>query len=365
MPNIFGNRDEVPQHDGWTSPRPRTVSISDMTLVSPYASPTCLSRKQANHNFTIPENVLRQSPNNKKPKIIHGAVPFDMIAQGLTVGAAIHGSAAGDLVVAFAPPQGDTDFKAIPSEEELENQMLELSPFARVFCTPMASLTPFAAAAENPPNVAKVSPRKVKVILPESRTAMPPIHGDPDFRPVSSEEDREDMVLELPPAASCDLCAPTPFTSPPPKVSPERLSSPKAQTFPDYTTTSATVRTILESQRKDTVAPKKGSPRFSPSKETRIYRAKKRIKAHDIYCGREFRGSSHPGNAAFRRIIKTNKKKYQALSSIPRKLKTDMSNAILEEIEGRFFAEAEGGRFYLLTKGEARNKVRQSLAEKN
>jgi len=330
MSNIFGNREEVPQQNGGASPKPRTVSISNETQVSPYASPACLSHKETIQNFTVPANVLRPSPN-KKPKIIHGSVAGDPIAQGIPISAAIHGSVAGDLMVpqgmpigvAFAPPQGGADFMAIPtskeelSKEELENLVLQFSPSARELCSPTPSTTPFA---ESPSDVAKVSP---------------------ESQPESSPKkivDEEAM---------------------------KKLTFPKARTVSEDTTRPTTERTILNPKHKDTVAPKKRSPRFSPSKDKRIYRAKKRILSRDIYCGREFRGSSHPGNVEFRRIIKMHKEMYQGLPSTPRKLKTDMSNAILKEIEGRFFAVDEDGRHYLLTKGEAREKVRQSLSEQN
>jgi len=108
------------------------------------------------------------------------------------------------------------------------------------------------------------------------------------------------------------------------------------------------------------------APRYSPSdvEQERIYIDEEDITEEDIKCGRKEKACTHPGNREYRRIIEGHQAQYQALSSTPRILKTDMSNAILEEIEGRF-VKTKDGRYYLLTRGEAREKVRQSLTENN
>jgi len=396
MCNISGNkRKEVPLQDGGASPKPRTVSISNETQISPYASPACLSHKQkpANTFTPVPANVFRPPPISKKPRIIRGSIAGDLVSHGMPTAIAIHGSVAGDLMVlqgmpigaaiAPPPPQGGTDLQAISTEEELENIMLGLSPSARDLCTPTPFASLVAAENENPPNVAAtVSPGAVKVMIPgSSRAAMPPLQGGTDFKAIATEED---------PAAR-DLCTPTPtaFTvaadaeNPPgvAKVSPEsqsespkkvmdaetvkKLSYPKPRTVSEDTASPTTMKDTLDPQRKDTAAPKKRSPRFSPSEKKRIYLAENSIKAHDVYCGREERGARHQGNVVFRRIILGCRERYIALPSKPRQAKTNFSNHILQEkIKGRFVAKAKGGRFYLLTEEEAREKVRQALSEK-
>lgn len=90
------------------------------------------------------------------------------------------------------------------------------------------------------------------------------------------------------------------------------------------------------------------------------------VKPSDIYLGREYRGSDHKGNEAYRRItgnptIKAIYKSYGREHG----MKTKMSTFLLERvIEGRFIATDPNGGLYLATKDEARNKIRQALCEK-
>jgi len=106
--------------------------------------------------------------------------------------------------------------------------------------------------------------------------------------------------------------------------------------------------------------------RFSPSNDNRIYIAYKDITDADVYCGREERGTSHPGNVIYRDIVAEKRPIYQAFHSKERRKKTDMSTFILEEkIKGRFVVkDTKNELYYLLTKAEARKKVSQSLREK-
>mmetsp|Transcript_5182 Transcript_5182/g.9500 ORF Transcript_5182/g.9500 Transcript_5182/m.9500 type:complete len:342 (-) Transcript_5182:24-1049(-) len=106
--------------------------------------------------------------------------------------------------------------------------------------------------------------------------------------------------------------------------------------------------------------------RFSPSAEHRVYISHRDICENDVLCGREERGTNHPGNVFYRDIIANNRPIYQMFRSKERKKKTNMSTSIIDiTIKGRFIKQEDDSDFvYLLTRAEARKKVSQSLREK-
>lgn len=85
----------------------------------------------------------------------------------------------------------------------------------------------------------------------------------------------------------------------------------------------------------------------------------------DILCGRGGRSNHWPGNKRYRRVISDMKAAYK--SSEGRKGKTGLSRTIVEHVlgyGGRFVREEdESGRYYVLTKAEARVKTSQALRE--
>ena len=114
----------------------------------------------------------------------------------------------------------------------------------------------------------------------------------------------------------------------------------------------------------DKIAATKPATRFSPSEMEHIHISQDAITDDDIFCGQEYRGSTHPGNVRFRDIVKAKQAEYRSYGSHHGK-KTEMSTTILEEdIKGRFIRMYPDGEFYLLTKQEARKKVSQALRDK-
>ena len=89
-------------------------------------------------------------------------------------------------------------------------------------------------------------------------------------------------------------------------------------------------------EQNNNVASKVPTPRFSPSKKERKLIDRKDITDDDVVCGRNQRGSKHPGNVVFRRIIEDHNKEYISHGKKHR-LKTELSTRLLEEeIKGRF-----------------------------
>lgn len=128
------------------------------------------------------------------------------------------------------------------------------------------------------------------------------------------------------------------------------------------------VPVATRAHRQSNKRPANTKPRFSPSKSNRIYLSSKAITDEDVRCGRKERGTVHPGNIRYRRIIQSNRPLYDSFGSKHGK-KTSLSTTIVEsEIKGRFVKPAPGkkrkGQFYVLTREEARTKVSQSLREK-
>lgn len=129
------------------------------------------------------------------------------------------------------------------------------------------------------------------------------------------------------------------------------------------------VPVATRAHRQSNQRPANPKPRFSPSKSNRIYLSSKAITDEDVRCGRKERGTVHPGNIRYRRIIQSNRTLYESFGSKHGK-KTNLSSSIVEsEIKGRFVKPAPGKKrkgfsHVLLTREEARTKVSQSLREK-
>ena len=105
--------------------------------------------------------------------------------------------------------------------------------------------------------------------------------------------------------------------------------------------------------------------RFSPSLKKLIYIQSIDITNDDVYCGREYRGSRHPGNITYRCITgnQRTKAEYKSFCNHHGR-KTKMSNSLLEnKFKGSRFIRMDNGRYVLLTKKEARKKISQSLRE--
>ena len=101
----------------------------------------------------------------------------------------------------------------------------------------------------------------------------------------------------------------------------------------------------------------------SPVQQRKVY--VDTIRDTDVLCGRGGRSNHHPGNKRYRYVIsdmKTSYKKTEAKSN-----KTDLSRAIVEHVcqyGGRFIKKEQmTGRYYVLTRGEARKKTSQALRE--
>ena len=85
----------------------------------------------------------------------------------------------------------------------------------------------------------------------------------------------------------------------------------------------------------------------------------------DVLCGRGGRSNHWPGNKRYRRVISEMKSAYK--TSEGRKSKTGLSRSIVDHVlgyGGRFVREEEeSGRYYVLSKAEARVKTSQALRE--
>jgi len=288
--------------------------------------------------------------------------------------------------VAFAPFHDISDLSLDPIEEGiLEDLAIQFSPSAPNLYTPRPETTP--ASVRNSPE-AVVTSCTVKMMVPENLTEFE--QDGTDFW-----TDLEDLAMQLSPSTRA-LCTSRPMTPPNfAKLSPHAaLMTPgpvkmmftesreetvldanavevlsilaEAQTVPKdaCATHTVTVRDILESQCTDNDDTTRPPPRFSPSKEERIYIAEEDIVERDILCGRKERGTPHLGNIIYRCITQKYKETFQKLPSKPRQAKTKLTFSVLEEIKGRFVAQNKDKRYYLLTKGEVRNKIAQSLRER-
>lgn len=105
------------------------------------------------------------------------------------------------------------------------------------------------------------------------------------------------------------------------------------------------------------------TPVASPTKSpARIY--VNEILDWDVLCGRGGRSNHHPGNKRYRQVVSDMKAMYRTTEA--KNLKTDLSRAIVEHVcnyGGRFIKKDDAGRYYVLTKAEARKKTSQALRE--
>jgi predicted DNA-binding protein (UPF0251 family) len=89
------------------------------------------------------------------------------------------------------------------------------------------------------------------------------------------------------------------------------------------------------------------------------------IQEWDVLCGRGGRSNHHPGNKRYRHVVSEMKMMYRR--SEAKAIKTDLSRAIVEHCcnyGGRFIKnDSKSGRYYVLTKAEARKKTSQALRE--
>jgi hypothetical protein len=89
------------------------------------------------------------------------------------------------------------------------------------------------------------------------------------------------------------------------------------------------------------------------------------ISANDVLCGRGGRSNHHTGNKRYRQVVGHMKYAYQQCPA--KTLKTDLSRAIVEHCcsyGARFVKQDEAaGKYYVLTKAEARKKTSQALRE--
>ena len=89
------------------------------------------------------------------------------------------------------------------------------------------------------------------------------------------------------------------------------------------------------------------------------------IRDADVLCGRGGRSNHHPGNKRYRHVVSEMKLTYKSTEA--KSNKTDLSRAIVDHVcryGGRFIKKEETtGRYYVLTRGEARKKTSQALRE--
>lgn len=110
--------------------------------------------------------------------------------------------------------------------------------------------------------------------------------------------------------------------------------------------------------------PKKKSSRSEDlaSKE-KLYVEK--VRDCDVLCGRGGKSNHHGGNKKYRQVVSEMKRTYQGTGA--KTAKTDLSRAIVEHVVGyggRFIKRDEtNGKYFLLTKAQARRKTSQALRE--
>lgn len=100
------------------------------------------------------------------------------------------------------------------------------------------------------------------------------------------------------------------------------------------------------------------------SKPGRIY-IDDMIREDDILCGRGGRSNNHAGNKRYRQVVNDMRIMYQNTET--KTVKTDLSRAIVEHCcsYGARFLKIDNaaGKYFVLTKGEARKKTSQALRE--
>jgi hypothetical protein len=127
---------------------------------------------------------------------------------------------------------------------------------------------------------------------------------------------------------------------------------------------------ISESSHSGTISSLAAST--SARKETKSARTKKGrvyiaddIREDDVLCGRGGRSNNHPGNKRYRQVVNDFRIMYQNTEA--KTVKTDLSRAIVEHccFYGARFLKTDNasGRYFVLTKAEARKKTSQALRE--
>jgi hypothetical protein len=118
--------------------------------------------------------------------------------------------------------------------------------------------------------------------------------------------------------------------------------------------------------RSESMSPVSGS-RGSPTPTTTMGRKVyvDTIRDTDILCGRGGRSNHHSGNKRYRHVISEMRQAYKTITG--KGHKTDLSRAIVDHVcsyGGRFIKREEStGRYFVLSKGEARKKTSQALRE--
>lgn len=89
------------------------------------------------------------------------------------------------------------------------------------------------------------------------------------------------------------------------------------------------------------------------------------VKEFDVLCGRGGKTNHHNGNKRYRQVVNEMKLMYRRTEA--KTLKTDLSKAIVEHVcnyGGRFVKlDTKSGKYFILTKTEARKKTSQALRE--
>ena len=90
-----------------------------------------------------------------------------------------------------------------------------------------------------------------------------------------------------------------------------------------------------------------------------------KVRDCDVLCGRGGKSNHHAGNKKYRQVVSEMKRTYQSTGA--KTAKTDLSRAIVEHVVGyggRFIKRDEAnGKYFLLTKAQARRKTSQALRE--
>ena len=123
------------------------------------------------------------------------------------------------------------------------------------------------------------------------------------------------------------------------------------------------VSTAVTDSKREAKSPGRNS-QTGKVKKDRVY-IDDDIQADDILCGRGGRSNNHIGNKRYRQVVNDFRIMYQRTET--KTVKTDLSRAIVEHCcayGARFLkSESATGRYFVLTKAEARKKTSQALRE--
>lgn len=121
------------------------------------------------------------------------------------------------------------------------------------------------------------------------------------------------------------------------------------------------------------VVPVLSSIRYSPE-DKRLYIHQGQVSPSDIYLGQASRGSNHPGNEHFRRVVNAYFEDYQGYGGEHGK-KTTLRNYIVDTLlqDSRFLVPCDAPPdeqqdvqwYYLQTESKAKEKVRAALHDKS